>query len=247
MLSREVTIEETRRALSSMQNQKAPGSDGFHPLFFKSQWEIIGHSIWDFTRTCFTNPSLIQEVNHTLITLIPKGEDPSKVAHFRPIALCNVVYKIVTKVVTQRLRNVMPYVVSDNQSSFIPGRSTIDNILVLQETIHSFKHLHGKRGFMIVKLDLEKAYDRLEWTFIMDTLDCLGLPGDVKQLILYCLSSASLSINWNGSPTNPFRSSRGVRQGDPISPYLFVLCLERLGHKIKDVVAAGAWRPFGFG
>lgn len=172
---------------------------------------------------------------------------PSYVKQFRPIALCNVVYKIISKVITQRLRSIMPYMVSENQSSFVHGRSTIDNIITLQETIHSFRSLRGKKGYMIIKLDLEKAYDRLEWHFIMDTLAKLGLPVDLCHVIFHCISSASFSVNWNGQALHPIRSTRGIRQGDPISPYLFVLCLERLGHKITDSVVAGEWLPFSFG
>lgn len=99
-LDRDVSIEETKQALFSMQNLKSPGPDGFHPLFFKSQWEVLGPSIYDFVSSCFADPRNIQGVNHTLLTLLPKCDDPSYVTHFRPIALCNVIYKIVTKVIT---------------------------------------------------------------------------------------------------------------------------------------------------
>lgn len=146
------------------------------------------------------------------------------------------------------LREILPYVVSENQSSFIPGRSTVDNILVLQETIHSLKNLKGKKGFMIPKLDLEKAYDRMEWSFVMNSLSCLGIPQDIQNLIFKCrFSSTSLKVNWNGTQTDSFSSTRGLRRGDPISPYLFVLRLERLGHKISNVVASREWIPFSFG
>lgn len=101
--------------------------------------------------------------------------------------------------------------------SFISGRSTIDNILSLQETIHSFKQLHGKKGYMIIKLDLEKAYDRLEWTFVLETLNLLGLPPELIQVISHCLAPTSLRINWNGSCCSTITSTRGLRQGDLLS------------------------------
>lgn len=94
---------------------------------------------------------------------------PSYVSQFRLISLCNVAYKVVTKVIAQRLKRIMPYIVSNNQSSFVLGRSTIDNILVMQEAIHSLNSMHGRKGFVILKLDLEKAYDRLELNFISET------------------------------------------------------------------------------
>lgn len=245
-LSGDISFDETKKALFSMPNLKAPGPDWFHPLFFKSQWETIGPSLYRFVRDCFQNPNRISEVNQTLLTLISKCNDPSRVSHFRPIALCNVVYKVVTKIITSRLKEILPCVVSENQSSFIPGRSTMDNILILHETINSLKNLKGKRGYMVIKLDLEKAYDRLEWSFVKDTMNCLGIPQELQNLIVHCISSASLKVNWNGSQTDSFMSSRGLRQGDPISPYFFVLCLERLGHKITDAMISGEWLPFKF-
>lgn len=168
-------------------------------------------------------------------------------SHFRPIALCNVVYKVVTKIITQRLRNIMPYLVSCSQSSFVPGRSITDNILVLQETVHSLSNLHGKKGFMILRLDLEKAYDRLEWSFIRETLEIIGMPSLLINVISKCLDSVSMCINWNGERTISFNTSRGLRQGDPISPYIFVLALERLGQRIQDLVEDGSWKPLKFG
>jgi mannosylglycoprotein endo-beta-mannosidase len=141
----------------------------------------------------------------------------------------------------------MPYVISQNQSSFIPGRSTVDNILVLQETIHSLTHMYGKTGYMVLKLDLEKAYDKLEWPFILETLQVLKIPDHLCSLIAHCISSSSMRLNWNGKKTNTFNSSRGLRQGDPISPYLFVLAIERLSHKIQDLVVAGTWKGLKFG
>lgn len=131
MLKRDISIDETEKALFSMQNLKALGPDGFHPIFFKSQWDTIGSSLHNFICSCFQPPDRIHEVNQTLLILIPKCDDVVRVSQFRLIPLCNVVYKVITKIVAQRLRPVMPYVVSDNQSSFIPGRSTVDNILVL--------------------------------------------------------------------------------------------------------------------
>lgn len=161
-IEKAVTKDEVKKALFSMGSYKSPGPDGYHPIFFKKHWNHIGNSIYKLVVNCFANPSLIKDLNQTLISLIPKCDDPSKVTHLRPIALCNVSYKIISKVIVQRLKCFLPYVVSPNQSSFIAGRSAIDNILVMQEAIHSLNHLKGNKGYMIIKLDLEKAYDRLE-------------------------------------------------------------------------------------
>lgn len=135
LLNSEISLEETKKALFSMNNYKSTGPDGFHSLFFKSQWEIIGSSLHRFVTDCFLHPDRIGEVNQTLIALIFKCDVPNNMTQFRPISLCNAAYNVVTKIITQRLRSILPYIVSANQNSFVPGRSTYDNILVLQETI----------------------------------------------------------------------------------------------------------------
>lgn len=175
-LNSNVSIDETKSALFSMRNYKLPGPDGFHPLFFKSQWEVVGISLHNLVVDCFAHPNRISKANQTVVTLIPKCDIPNRVSQFRPISLCNVAYKVVTKIITQRLRCIMPYVVSENQSNFVPGRATSDNILVLHEVIHSLNQLKGKKGYMDIKMDLEKAYDRLEWDFVLETLLLLNIP-----------------------------------------------------------------------
>lgn len=116
----------------------------------------------------FQHPSALGDVNQTLLTLIPKVIDPSRAADFRPIALCNVICKIVTKALVNRIKCLLPHIISPNQSSFISGRNTIDNCIILQETVHSMSYMSGKQRFMIIKLDLAKAYDNMEWCFILD-------------------------------------------------------------------------------
>lgn len=172
---------------------------------------MVGASLHKFVVECFAHPERIGLVNQTLLTLIPKCEVPNRVSQFRPISLCNVVYKVVTKVLTQRLRTIIPYVGSVNQSSFVPGRSTCNNILVLQDAVHSLNQLTGNKEYMVIKLDLEKAYDRLEWDFILKTLMSLNLPANFINLVRHCLNYASLSIDWNGGRSNSFSSSRGLR------------------------------------
>lgn len=154
LLSASISYEEVRSAIFGMGSFKSPGPDGFHPLFLKSQWNIVGHFMHDLVVGIFLDPSKIGEINQTFISLIPKCDDPSIIVQFRPIAICNVSYKVVTKIISQRLKSILPYVVSSNQSNFILGRSTVDNILVLQESIHSMNNMSGKNGFMILKLDL---------------------------------------------------------------------------------------------
>lgn len=121
---------EIRRALFSMGNYKAPGPGGFH-LIFKTNWELLGPSIYEFVCQAFSNPLVLGDVNQTLLTLILKVVDPTGAVDFRPIALCNVIYKIVTKVLANRIKAFLPHIISPNQSSFISGRNTTDNCIIL--------------------------------------------------------------------------------------------------------------------
>ena len=138
----------------------------------------------------------------------------------------------------------MPQLISEAQSSFVPGRHITDNIIVAQEIIHSMRKMKGRRSFMAIKVDLEKAYDRLSWSFIRETLIAANLPNDLVRVIMDCIEITSLNVMWNGRATQSFRPSRGIRQGDPLSPYIFVLCLERLSQLINQNMEDNRWKPF---
>ena len=152
-------------------------------------------------------------------------------------------YKAVTKIVANRLKPLLDHIISPNQCSFIPGRLSSDNIIIAQEVIHSMRNMKGKKGFMAIKIDLEKAYDCLRWSFMIDCLQELRLPDWLLRIVEACISSSSMQLLWNGSKSDVFNSSRGIRQGDPLSPYLFVLCVEKLAHLIQRQVDLGRWRP----
>ena len=131
--------------------------------------------------------------------------------------------------------------VGKHQSSFIAGRQSCDNIIVAQEVIHSMKKKTGRVGWMMVKVDLEKAYDRLEWSFIYETLCLVGIDDKLCSAIMSCITTSSFQVLWNGEGSNTFRPKRGIRQGDPISPYIFTLCMERLNHVIQDALSDHKW------
>ncbi|XP_057441172.1 uncharacterized protein LOC130733113 [Lotus japonicus] len=206
---------EVKDAIFGMGPLKALGLDGLQAVFFQSQWQNVGGSVTSFVEQCFVDPSLITRVNDTLLVLIPKVEAPERITQYRPISLCNVIYKMVTKIITNRLRKVMSDLVAPNQCSIVPGRHSYYNIVISQEVFHSMRYLKRKLGWIAIKVDLEKAYDRLKW----------------------------FQVAFNGGRSPPFNPQRGIRQGDPLSPYLFVLCMKRLAHSIGDAVNAGAWKP----
>ena len=239
--------EEIHRALFEMKPLKAPGVDGIPALFYQNQWEVVGLSVCRYVKSIFDGAPIDHEVNKTLLVLIPKVDNPESIKQFRPISLCTVLYKIITKVIANRLKIVLPHIVGPTQSSFVPCRNITDNIIITQEVVHSMKRKKGKKGFMVVKVDLEKAYDMLSWDFIHDTLIDLGIPDMIIHVIMQCISTPSMQVLWNGEQGSSFTPSCGVRQGDPMSPYLFVLCIERLAHSILHEVQDGSWKPIKLG
>ncbi|PKI50218.1 hypothetical protein CRG98_029401 [Punica granatum] len=181
-------------------------------------------------------------VNDTFIFLIPKTKSPETITQYRSISLCNTIYKIISKILVRRLRPHLSDLISSFQSSFIPGRRASDNVIILREVIHSFRKRKGRMGNFIVKLDLEKAFDRLEWCFICKVLTHFKFPKVWIEWLMACVSSTSTSILFNGSCLESFIPSRGIRQGDPISPCIFILCMDYLLHLIEDKVDLQAWR-----
>jgi hypothetical protein len=133
-------------------------------------------------------------------------------------------------------------VVSPHQTGFIPGRSIHENIVVAKEMVHSMNKMKGRKGYFAIKVDLSKAYDKLSWEFIWRTLSEIKLPECLVNLIMHAVTSVETNVKWNGARAEYFRPQRGIRQGDPISPYLFVLCMDKLSHLIMHVVNVGDWR-----
>lgn len=217
---------------------KALGPDGLQPIFFQSQWDIIGSSVCDLVRKVYLNPDMVCNLNETLVVLIPKVQYPETLNQSRPISLCNVVYKIVTKVVTNRFRRHMASLIAPHKCSFIPGRHNSENIVIAQEIFHTMRSKKGgKKGFIAVKVDLDKAYDRLRWEFIDATLQELGLGEHFRKLIMVCVSTVVMRVLFNGDTTETFFLTKDIRQEDPISPYLFILCVEKLA-----IVSRTWWR-----
>ncbi|KAI5338506.1 hypothetical protein L3X38_017777 [Prunus dulcis] len=213
-------------AIKSIGPLKAPGPNGLHAVFYQKCWDKTKHLVKSLVNDFHSNNIPLQDINHNNIALIPKVASPESVNHFRPISLCNVSYKIITKIIVSRLRPILSKCISKNQGAFAPGRSIFDNILIAHELFHDFKRKRGSRGAMATKLDLEKAYDLLDWKYIRGCLDQFGFSNEWFDRIMNCVSSTSFSMLINGSPYGHFNPSRGIRQGDLLSPYIFILCME---------------------
>ncbi|KAL0381925.1 UNVERIFIED_CONTAM: LINE-1 reverse transcriptase, partial [Sesamum latifolium] len=222
-----VTRSEIKHAVFDIDEVKALGPDGYSSGFFKVAWPVIGEEVTRAIAEFFRTGRLLKQVNSTLISLIPKVPTPTVVAKFRPISCCNVLYKIITKIIVQRMHYVLGKLISPSQNAFVPGRSIGDNILLAQELFHGYNQQHLPPRCAL-KVDLRKAYDTVEWDFLSATLTLFGFPAQFISWIEECVTTPSFSVCLNGSSHGYFRGARGLRQGDPISPFLFVLVMEVL-------------------
>ena len=199
LLAQDFQASEITQAIKQMQPNTAPRPDGLPPLFYQR--------FWSFTSNCviqaavgFLNHGIIPpDFNDTYIVLIPKIPNPRKITDYRPISLCNVAYKIASKAVANRLKNVLSFIVSENQSAFTKGRFITDNVLVAFETMHHISQKKaGKVGEMALKLDMSKAYDRVEWRCLENIMGKMGVHHKMIEVIMRCISTVTYSICING-------------------------------------------------
>ena len=178
--------------------------------------------------------------NETHIVLIPKTKNPTRVTQYRPISLCNVISRLTSKVIANRLKRFLPHIVIENQSAFMYDHLITDNIIVAFETMHHLnKKRSGKIGEMALKLDMSKAFDRVEWGCLGKIMQKMGFNDKWVKLIMQCITSVTYSVRINGKPRGHIIPSRGLRQGDPISPFLFLFCAEGLSALLNQSAAAG--------
>lgn len=186
------------------------------------------------------------EAVNAILVLIPKKPHPTSCNDLRPIALNNFRLKVISKIIIERLKPYMNNLIDTSQSAFIPGRKITDNILLVQEMFHTMNNPIAKDKTMALKVNLSKAYDGMGWAFIHDTLEKAHIPPNLIILIMTILISGTTEIAWEGEELRGFHTSRGVCQGDPLSPYIFVLCMDRLSQAIHELVWNGSWKPATF-
>ena len=227
MLLRIPQREEVKDAVFALNGDGAPGPDGFGGHFYQTYWDIVGAEVVQSVQEFFISGVLANNINNNLIVLILKVPGPRVMGDYRPIALANFQLKVITKILADRLAIVTMRIISIEQRGFICDRQISECVILASEAINILdKRQYG--GNIALKVDIAKAFDTLDWNFLLEVLRRFGFDEMFVTWILLILQSARLSVLVNGMDVGFFSCSRGVRQGDPLSPLLFCLAEEVL-------------------
>ncbi|XP_020672720.2 uncharacterized protein LOC110092491 [Dendrobium catenatum] len=239
-LTLSVNTCEIRKAVFSGSSTSSPAPDGFNFHFYKSGWTIIGPLLIKAVSSFFSKGFMPRGVKTTALALIPKHNHASVIFDFRPIALCNVIYKIIAKIIANRLAPIMSSIISNNQAGFVKSRVSIDNILLAKEILATCSK-KGQKPFC-AKIDIRKAFDTVSGRFLTDRLYQKGFLHKVVNWIKACINDVNFSIITKGALEGYFPSSAGLRQGFPLSPLLFCIAMDAFSASLDD----GGFKGFSF-
>jgi hypothetical protein len=236
-LYRPVTLEELKVVLSLFKKDKSPGPDGWTVEFFTHFFYLVGEDLLEMVEESRLRGFIVGSLNSTFLTLIPKANKPVTFEYFWPISLCNLCYKLISKIIANRIKPILSRSLSAEQLGFLKGRQIQDAIGTTHESLHSIKR--KKLKSLVLKLDLRKAYDCIDWDFLRMILLQVGFGLQMTKWIMSCVNSSSYAVLLNGEATDFFRSGRGIRQGCPLSPLLFILVMEGLSLLLKESKGEG--------
>ncbi|GKB66441.1 putative RNA-directed DNA polymerase [Tanacetum coccineum] len=239
------TEKEVWEAVCGCDSDKAPSPDGFNFKYIKRYWDTIKRELVDAVKWFWQKGEFSKGCNASFVTLVPKVDDPLGLGDYRPISLIGSYYKIISKLLAERVKKVIGNVIGEVQNAFIKGRYILDGVLIANETMEFMKK--KKQNGIVFKLDFEKADDSIEWGFLMAIMKKMGFGNKWCKWVDSCLRSTSISILVNGSPTREFSMEREVRQGDPLSPFLFILAAEGLNALTKEAVSKSIFKGIRVG
>ncbi|MCH80575.1 LINE-1 reverse transcriptase like [Trifolium medium] len=234
--------EDVREVIWSCDGNKSPGPDGFNFNFLKECWSTLKIDVMEFLNEFHQNDVLPKAVTASFLALIPKKDHPQLLSYYRPICLIDILYKLLSKLLAARLKNIMGKLISSCQSAFLPGRQILDGVVVLNEIIDLAKR--RKDCCLFFKVDFERAYDTISWNYLESMMLKMGFAEKWMKWMRACIFNSSMSVLINGSPTEEFTVGKGLRQGDPLSPFLFLLAAEGLSGMVNKAVDIGKFAGF---
>ncbi|GBG61726.1 hypothetical protein CBR_g23241 [Chara braunii] len=223
-LDRPFTLEELKEATKSMARGKSPGDDGLLVEFFEATWGQVGPILLSLFNKVLEGGRLTEDMCRGVITLLYKKGDKLNVRNWRPISLLNVAYKILAKALSRRLGQFLPDLVKSDQGAFVKGRSIAENIMVAMGALEVIGK--EKRQVLVSMLDLEKAYDRVNWSFVLTTLEHMSFGVCSRRWVAGMYKRSTATVLVNGKKSQEFALTRSLRQGCPLAPLLFVLQIE---------------------
>ncbi|KAJ9542203.1 hypothetical protein OSB04_028709 [Centaurea solstitialis] len=229
--------DEIKKAIWSCGGEKAPGPEGFTFAFLRKFWDIVGEDSYKAIKDFEEAPSRIAMSNNSFIALIPKAKDPLCLNDYRPIHLLGCVTKVISKVLANRLKLVISEVISPTQAAFVKGRQILDEPLIVNEVLSWAKRL--KKRLFIFIVDSEKTFDNVNWEYIWDIMKQMRFGPKWISWLKRVVCTAKVSVLINGTPTKQFALEKGVRQGDPLSQYLFIIATEGLVVALKEASDIG--------
>lgn len=221
---------------------KNPRPDGLTSGFYKSAWSIMGNEVVLAISRFFSMPYMPSSTNSTILTLVPKFPGATITKDYRPISCCNTLYKVNSKLLVSRLKPLQQKIILPNQTAFIKGRQLLENCLLASELVSGYHKNKGPKR-VTLKVDIAKAFDTIRWDFIRDCLYALHLPEVFISWLKECITTTAYSVGINGRLHGFFKGTRGLRQGNPLSPYIFGLAMNILSHKLNDGAIEG---KFGY-
>ncbi|WOL13616.1 hypothetical protein Cni_G22386 [Canna indica] len=238
-LCKEFSADEIWCAVNNLGRGKSPSPDGYNVKFFVKNWHILKNSIELAPKEFHDTIKIPNMWGKTNVIFVPKKEAPNEIIDYLPIASCTITYKILSKVIVNRLKPYIRSLISKEQSAFIQGRRMHDNILIASEIINVIHKSKRKYSYILIKLDLEKVFDRVSWKAMKKILEFMNFPMKMVPWIMACLSSTKFRCCANGVKSDCFQSFKGVRQGNPLPPYLFILMQDLLSKILNEYVGNG--------